>query len=862
MIFILEEIDGLRRARHSFSYDENQIKRILTIALHAAKLRRKKMCVITKPGGAPSISALWKQCAETITRDRDVELQMLEVDNAAYQIIADAKVFDVIVAPNMFGDIIADGAALLIGSRGLSYSANFGSDGKAVYQTGHGAAYDIMGQDRANPLGQLYSLAMMLHESFGLTWISMRLLESIDAVLKQGWRTSDMMEPGCTRIGTYTLAQRIGENLKERLLGGGKFNSALIQFPRPETTKPGPALLLIDLQNDFLDRLESEAAKMKVVAGAAALLSFCRERKIPVLHIHTQTKREGWDRMPHWVRNDYHACIEDSNGAMSPSVLQPVDGEPVIYKRFFNPFNNKELHETLQSLNVDNVILSGLYSHACVRATAMEAYERGYTVWIGEDAIDSTEPLHAELSRSWLHGRAAEFFSVDEIKNKLGWESAKSIVPAASARIAADACHAAHDAWQKWRRVPLAERCALLVRWKAILCQRLHELTDLLVTEIAKPVRDAKEELQRMLAHIDHALTQAKDESDACLQVKQRYRPAGCYAIITPWNNPAAIPVSKIAPALLFGNTVVWKSAPQSPLVSRFIMNTLVEAGLAEGCVNLVFGNEVIARAIIADEKITAVSVTGSVDTGKNVAALCGRLGKPLQAELGGNNACIILPDVDLPSVMENLALSAFSFAGQRCTATRRFIVHEAIAKDFEILMIAAVKSLRLGNPDQETTQVGPVINATHLHDIQQHITAAVAAGARIACGGKTPADLNGGCLYEPTLITDAAEDAAIVQQETFGPVAVIQVARDIQHAVSLANGVQHGLLASLLTNDQAAIAYFEENIEAGILKLVSGPLMIKPDAPFGGWKASGYGLPEHGEWDRMFYTRPQAVYS
>jgi 3-isopropylmalate dehydrogenase len=211
------EPDGMV-ARYAFEYREPEVKRILEVAMNAAKMRQGRLCVVHKPGGIEVVSQLWLQCARDLDLDKSVELEFLEVDNVNYQLIADPRRFDVVVAPNMFGDVLADGASVLLGSRGMSYSANFGPGGKSAYQTGHGAAYDLAGRDIANPLGQMLSFAMMLHESFGLTAQSFCLQAAINEVLAAGWRTKDVMAPGCTEVGTREMVRRVTEAFRERLI--------------------------------------------------------------------------------------------------------------------------------------------------------------------------------------------------------------------------------------------------------------------------------------------------------------------------------------------------------------------------------------------------------------------------------------------------------------------------------------------------------------------------------------------------------------------------------------------------------------------------------------------------------------------
>lgn len=213
----IDETGGKRRAWQHFDYSESQVTRILNTAAKLAARRQGSLCAITKPGGTPSISRLWEERAIAECATHGVSLRVLEVDNACYQIIADARHFDVVVAPNLFGDIIADNAALLLGSRGMSYSANYSPVGHAVYQTGHGAAHDLACTDRANPIGQILSLAMLLEQSFGLNEIAMEIRQATDDTLAAGWRTADIAVSGCHVIGSRILGEMIASRLKERL---------------------------------------------------------------------------------------------------------------------------------------------------------------------------------------------------------------------------------------------------------------------------------------------------------------------------------------------------------------------------------------------------------------------------------------------------------------------------------------------------------------------------------------------------------------------------------------------------------------------------------------------------------------------
>lgn len=203
--------DGGRVAYQNCAYSADQVSRILGVAAELARLRRGRLSVVVKTGGIPEVSALWREQAEIVAADRPIAVEILEVDNASFQLVAQAERFDVVAAPNLFGDVLADAATVLLGSRGMSYSANFGPDGRAAYQTGHGAAHDLAGSDRANPVAQILSLAMMLRESFGLDALARRVEAAIERVLGSGVRTADVAGPGSRVVGTRELTERIAE---------------------------------------------------------------------------------------------------------------------------------------------------------------------------------------------------------------------------------------------------------------------------------------------------------------------------------------------------------------------------------------------------------------------------------------------------------------------------------------------------------------------------------------------------------------------------------------------------------------------------------------------------------------------------
>lgn len=582
----------------------------------------------------------------------------------------------------------------------------------------------------------------------------------------------------------------------------------------PETFPPGTALLLIDLQNDFLEGTSSG----RVVAAARALLQHCRETQIPVIHVWTTVDRNGESRMPHWKRADKWICVEGTAGHASP--LTPAPGESVVHKRFFSAFAGTDLAELLAQRSINRILLAGVQTQSCIRATAVDAYALGLTVEIAEAASGSDDPLHAAISRRWMESRIARFVPACE---------PSTAVPAATA--------AARAAWEDWRREPLETRLQAL----HALAGRIDvaELASLIAAASRKPAAYAMAEAERSVALIRAATRAEMPELPCGARSRLRYVPLGVIAAITPWNNPAAIAAGKIAPALAYGNTVVLKPSPLAGAVADYLAELVEPRGL----VQVVHGGAAVARQLMEDPLVDAVALTGSEQAGFAARVICAQRAIPLQAELGGNNAAIILEDADLPAAAAAVAEGAFGFSGQRCTANRRVIILRSVLPEFLRLLQSQLRP------------VGPLIS----HDHYQHVAAMVERSGGVILQGEQPAEPD---TYPATVILCEDPSAEIVQEETFGPVLVVQPADDFGHALQLCNGVRQGLAAALFSLCPEHQARFLEQARAGILKLNLTTADADAEAPFGGWKASGIGPPEHGRSNREFYTRTQAVYS
>jgi acyl-CoA reductase-like NAD-dependent aldehyde dehydrogenase/nicotinamidase-related amidase len=639
------------------------------------------------------------------------------------------------------------------------------------------------------------------------------------------------------------------------------------------------ALLLIDLQEDYLSARGIEPAADTLVAQAARLLERCRQRQIPVIHIWTTVSRENDRRLPHWKQNNRWLCVAGTAGHQPPVSLHPVNGEKIIHKSGFNAFADGELERALQQADCDTVVVAGLHLHACVRTTAVECLERGFRVLVADDAVGSNDPIHSAAARRWLAERCAQFVPGHAIQLNGGTtvqlvhrsprDSDQILfeVPICGSKEISASTAAAQDAWLKWRRTDTASRCALLEKLASRLDAAGPALARQMALEIGKPVSHSLEEIHRAVANVRDVVRRAAVFEPQIQEAGGvvRHRPLGVVALISPWNNPVAIPVGKIAPALAYGNSVIWKPAPAAIRISQVIMHLLHECGLSGGRVQLLTGDHTTAQRLAAHEQVDAVTFTGSVLSGYAMQEICARRAVPLQAELGGNNAAIVWDDADMAHAAAQITWGAFGFAGQRCTANRRAIVSAAHFEKFLSELKSAGEKLVWGDPLETGTDIGPVINLMKRDEQTRLVARAQATACRTVelfheMRGKEPWATSG-AYVPPVIVCCDQPEHALVQEETMTPLLVIQKAEDFEHALSLNNAVRHGLAASLFSHSKDLHNRFLTEARAGILRLNTSTAGADVRLPFGGWKASGMGPPEHGVADALFYTRMQAVY-
>ncbi|MCC7498788.1 MAG: aldehyde dehydrogenase family protein [Bryobacterales bacterium] len=641
-------------------------------------------------------------------------------------------------------------------------------------------------------------------------------------------------------------------------------------------------LLLVDLQRDYLTVPGLEPPCSTLVARAVELLETCRRLQVPVIHVWTTIDRNRDRRLPHWRQADRWLCVTGTAGHRPPERLLPRDDEPVAHKAGFNPFASGMLDRALRDAHCDTAILAGLHLHACVRAAATECLERGYAVWVASDAVASNDPLHAESTLRWLSARCVRFLPVSSVIAELGGgprparlhRSPRRLsdvlfeAPAVGAVEVAAAAADARQGWTTWRKTAPAVRWNLLSAVADALDRAAPDLATRMAIDIGKPISHALEEIHRAAGNVRDVVRRAAGlpESETEPGGIVRHRPWGVVAMISPWNNPVAIPIGKIAPALAYGNTVVWKPAPAAHGISLAVLELLRSAGVPSSAVRMVPGGAATARLLASDENVAAVTFTGSRLGGYSVQEICARRAVPLQAELSGNNAAIVWDDADFQQAAAQVAGGAFGFSGQRCTANRRVIVHTPRFEAFLSGLMAAGERLVWGDPLDPATDLGPVIDAARRDETAALLAAATADGAahrieRLQQARAAEPWVREGAYAQPAIACCDVGAHPLVQEETMSPLLVVQRADDFDHALALCNGVRHGLAAALFTKSETLRQRFLDEAEAGILRFDASTAGADVTLPFGGWKHSGVGPPEHGQADRLYYSHLQTIY-
>jgi acyl-CoA reductase-like NAD-dependent aldehyde dehydrogenase len=434
------------------------------------------------------------------------------------------------------------------------------------------------------------------------------------------------------------------------------------------------------------------------------------------------------------------------------------------------------------------------------------------------------------------------------------------------ARRAVEAAARAAEAWGAW---PAPKRGRLLFDWLAWIDARKDKLANLLTREEGKILAESKGEVRRAMDILEYTagmgrrlkgqVFPSEEENVFCYSLSQ---PLGVVGLISPWNFPVAIPVWKLAPALIAGNTCVLKPSPLTPLTASLLMRGLEEVGVPAGVVNLVHGDAEPGEELISNEAVRGVSFTGSTKVGKLISQSASKRLLKLQLELGGKNPQIVLEDADLEQAVSGVIAGAFGSTGQRCTATSRAIVVGKVYDDFLSRVVKAASSMKVGPGTQPDVEMGPLVNEQAMSGVTRYVEAGRKENANFCAGGSTIKEggLESGFFFQPTVI-EASPGMEIAREEIFGPVLAVIRARGLREAIELANSVRYGLTASIFTRDVSRVFRFADRAQAGIIHVNRPGVGGYSHVPFGGVKESGYGGREVGDEVMSFYTETKVVY-
>ena len=441
---------------------------------------------------------------------------------------------------------------------------------------------------------------------------------------------------------------------------------------------------------------------------------------------------------------------------------------------------------------------------------------------------------------------------------------------AGTAADVAMAIRAAETAGPAWAATPAPKRGEVLYRFGALMAEHKERLARAMTREMGKVIAEARGDVQE---GIDIAFLMAGEgrrmfgdtvpselPDKWAMSIRQ---PIGVAGIITPWNFPIAIPCWKMMPALVAGNTVVFKPSSETPLCATLLVELMDEAGFPAGTVNLVTGSGAeVGDAIVDSRDVPVISFTGSSDTGRGIAERAGRLLKRVSLELGGKNAVVVLRDADLDLAVDGILWSAFGTTGQRCTACSRVIVDAPVADELCRRLEARAAALRLGDGLDEAVDVGPLVNAPAVDKVERYVGIG-RREAELVTGGERASGrgLEHGHFFQPTIFTGVAPMAMIAQDEIFGPVLSVVPVDGYDDAMTAANEVRYGLSASIFTRDVNAAFRAMRDFETGIVYVNAGTTGAETHLPFGGWKNTGNGHREAGHVALDTFTEWKAVY-
>ncbi|WP_043929753.1 alpha-ketoglutaric semialdehyde dehydrogenase GucD [Bacillus sp. EB01] len=433
------------------------------------------------------------------------------------------------------------------------------------------------------------------------------------------------------------------------------------------------------------------------------------------------------------------------------------------------------------------------------------------------------------------------------------------------------AIESASTAKDGWRKLSGAERGEYLYKAAQIIEKRINEIAETASREMGKTFAETKGETARGIAILKYYAGEGMRKvgdvipsTDSSALMFTTRVPLGVVGVITPWNFPIAIPIWKMAPALVYGNTVVIKPATETAVTCAKIIECFQEAGFPPGVVNMVTGpGGVIGQSIADHPKVNGITFTGSNGVGKRIARSALERGAKYQLEMGGKNPVIVAADADLDLAVDGTISGAFRSTGQKCTATSRVIIESSVYESFKEKLLEKVKEITIGNGLEENTWMGPCANESQYKTVLSYIEKGHSEGATLIAGGNKldgkPFDK--GFYLEPTIFENVTSEMSIAREEIFGPVIALIKVKNIEEAIQIANDVEFGLSASIFTSNIKNILSFIEDMDAGLIRINAESAGVELQAPFGGMKQSSSHSREQGEAAKEFFTSIKTVF-
>ena len=475
------------------------------------------------------------------------------------------------------------------------------------------------------------------------------------------------------------------------------------------------------------------------------------------------------------------------------------------------------------------------------------------------------EMIRNYIRGMWIDAKSGETF---RSINPANTDETIGIVSKSGREDIDDAVEAAREAYNSWRLTPAPRRGEILFKAAELLLKDKETLGRLETREMGKILQEGLGDVQEAIDMGYYMAGEGRRLSGETVpselpnkDMKSVRTPIGVFALLTPWNFPIAIPAWKIFPALICGNTLIFKPSSETSVCAAKFVEIFEKAGLPKGVLNLIHGpGAEVGEYLVSHPRVDAISFTGSFDVGKRLAQICGSMQRPIVTEMGGKNIIIVMDDAHLDLAIEGAVWGGFGMSGQRCTAASRISVHKKVYDAFIEKFQSAASRLRLGDGLKKETDLGPVVNESQFNKVLRYIGIGKEEGAKLILGGKArqEGETSKGYFIEPTIFAEVHPQMRIAQDEIFGPVVSIIRAEDLFEAIRIANSTQYGLSAAIYTRDVNATAIAERDLEFGIVYVNAPTIGAEIHLPFGGVKHSGYGRKEAGGYGGAIDTYSQ----